>query len=124
MLLINIHELDIILAYTVALRALKHQVDNIWRILCLQCEDVFVLGAAENFCEREEINAEGDITVAAVWREGFGLQHHRDKRDVGVVHSLERDPGVIAIKVAVLDQVLDGIDNLNLIRASLEANKA
>ena len=112
MLLINIHELDIILAYTVALWALKNQVDNIWRILRLQCEDILVLSTAENLCERGEVDTEGDITVAAVWREGLGLQHHRDERDVGVVHSLERDPGVIAIEVAVLDQVLDGIDNL------------
>jgi hypothetical protein len=32
---------------------------------------------------------------------------------VGVVHSLQRDAGVIAVEVAVLDEVLDGIDNLN-----------
>lgn len=31
---------------------------------------------------------------------------------MGVVHGLKGDAGVIAIEVAVLDQILDGIDNL------------
>jgi hypothetical protein len=31
---------------------------------------------------------------------------------VGVVHGLEREAGVIAVKIAVLDQILDSIDNL------------
>jgi hypothetical protein len=31
---------------------------------------------------------------------------------VGVVHGLERDTGVIAIEVAVLHEVLDGVDDL------------
>jgi hypothetical protein len=31
---------------------------------------------------------------------------------VGVVHGLERNAGVIAVEVAVLDEVLDGVDDL------------
>jgi hypothetical protein len=31
---------------------------------------------------------------------------------VGVVHGLESDAGVIAVEVAVLDEVLDGVDDL------------
>lgn len=31
---------------------------------------------------------------------------------MGVVHGLEGDAGVIAVEVAVLDKVLDSIDNL------------
>lgn len=32
---------------------------------------------------------------------------------MGVVHGLESDAGVIAVEVAVLDQVLDGVDDLH-----------
>jgi hypothetical protein len=32
---------------------------------------------------------------------------------VGVVHGLERDTGVIAVEVTVLDEVLDGVDDLD-----------
>jgi hypothetical protein len=31
---------------------------------------------------------------------------------VGVVHGLESDAGVIAVEIAVLDEVLDGVDDL------------
>ena len=33
---------------------------------------------------------------------------------MGVIHGLEGDAGVIAVKVAVLDEVLDGIDDLKI----------
>jgi hypothetical protein len=35
---------------------------------------------------------------------------------MGVVHSLECDTGVIAVEVAVLNEILDGIDNLHVRR--------
>jgi len=31
---------------------------------------------------------------------------------VGIVHGLESDPGVIAVEVTIVDQILDRIDNL------------
>jgi hypothetical protein len=111
-LLVDVHELDIVLADPVALGALEHQVDDIRRVLRLESEDVFVLCAAEDFCEGSKVDAEGKVAIAAEGREGLGLEHHGDKGDVGVVHGLERDTGVIAIEVAVLHEVLDGVDDL------------
>jgi hypothetical protein len=111
-LLINVHELDIILAQPVALRALEDQVDDIRRVLGLEGQDVFVLCATQDFCEGGEVDSEREVAVAAEGREGFGLEHHGDEGDVGVVHGLERDAGVIAVEVAVLHEILDGIDDL------------
>jgi hypothetical protein len=37
---------------------------------------------------------------------------------VRVVHGLQGDAGVIAVKVAVLDEILDGIDNLLFVLSS------
>ena len=115
MLLINVHELDVVLADPVALSALEDQVDDIRRVLGLEGEDVFVLCATEDFCEGGEVDAEGKVAVAAERREGFGLEHHGDQGDVGVVHGLERNTGVIAVEVAVLDEVLDGVDDLDVL---------
>ena len=112
MLLVNVHELDVVLAQPVALRALEHQVDDIRRILGFECEDVIVLCAAQDFGEGSEVDAEGKVAVAAEGREGLGLEHHGDESDVGVVHGLERDAGVIAVEVAVLDEIFDGVDDL------------
>jgi hypothetical protein len=73
-IVIDIHELDIILANPVVARVLKDEVDDVWRILCLQSQDVFALRSAEHFCKGPEIDTEGDVTVASEGREGFGSQ--------------------------------------------------
>ena len=112
MLLINIHKLDIILAQPITLAALKHQIDNIWGIIRLEGQDILVLGASEHFHERAEIDAESDIAITAEGGEGFGFEHHGDESDVRIVHGLEGNAGVIAVKITILYQVFDSIDNL------------
>jgi hypothetical protein len=58
------------------------------------------------------VYTKGNIAVASVWGETFCLEHHGDKGDVGVVHGLEGDTAVIAVEVAVLDKIFDGIHHL------------
>lgn len=112
MLLINVHELDVILADPVCCLVLENKVDNIGRILGLERENILALGCAQDLCQGAKIDAESNVTVAAEGRKGLRPQQHGDEGDVRVVHGLERDARVIAIKVAVLDKVFDGVDNL------------
>lgn len=113
MLLIDVHKLDIIFAQSITFAALEHQIHNIRRIFRLQRQYVLILRASQHLHERSEIDAQRDVTVAAEGREGFGFEHHRDEGDVGVVHGLEGDARVIAVEVAVLYEVLDGVDDLD-----------
>jgi len=39
---------------------------------------------------------------------------------MGIVHSLQSDAGVIAVEVAVLDEVFDGVNDLHTLGASIE----
>ena len=112
MLLVNIHELDIILADPSVVVGLKDEVDDVGRVLSLDGEDVIAAGSAKHLCERAQVDTEGNVAVAAEGVKGFGLEHHGDEGDVGVVHGLQRDARVIAVEVAVLNKVFDGIDNL------------
>ena len=112
MLLIDIHELDIVLAQPITFAALKHQIHHIWRIFRLQCQYILVLRAPQHLHERGEVDAQRDVAVTAERGEGFGFEHHGDEGDVGVIHGLEGDAGVIAVEIAVLDEVFDGIDDL------------
>ena len=82
MLLINVHKLDIILAQPVAFTAFKHQVDNIWGVVCLERQDVFILGASKHFHKGAQVDAEGNVAIAAEGGEGFGFEHHGDKGNV------------------------------------------
>jgi len=102
-LLINIHKLDIILGDAVVRWAHEDEVDDVWGVFSLECEDVRGLCCTEDFGERVEVDAESDVTVAAIGLELLGAQHHGDEGDVRVVHCLEGDAGVIAVEIAVLD---------------------
>ena len=112
MLLINVHQLDIVLAHAVRLVVLEHQVDHVRRVLRLEREDVLVLRASQHLRERGEVDAERDVAVAAEGREGLGFEHHGDEGDVRVVHGLQRDARVVAVEVAVLHEVFDRVDDL------------
>ena len=112
MLLINIHQFQIILAQSVIIAALEDEVENIRSILSFESEDILGLGCAKNFCEGGQVDTEGDVTIATIGGETFGLEHHGDQGNVGVVHSLESEAGVITIEIAVLDQIFDSVDDL------------
>lgn len=118
-LLVNVHELDVVLADPVGAAVLEDEVDDIRRVLGLECEDVVALRGAEHLCERAQVDAEGDVAVAAERAEGLRPQQHRHERHVRVVHGLQRDARVIAVEVAVLDEVLDGVDDLWLLESVL-----
>lgn len=64
-LLVNVHELDVILADPVALCALEDQVDNIGCVLSLEGENILILCATEDFCEGGKVDAERKVAVAA-----------------------------------------------------------
>ena len=112
MLLVNVHELDLIFTDPVRCVVLERQRDDIGRVLSLQRKNVLALSRAQHLCKRAQVDAECDVAVAAKRRECFGPQQHRDESDVGVVHGLEGDARVIAVEVAVLYEVFDGVDNL------------
>lgn len=112
MLLIDVHQFDVVLAEPVGVRTLENQVHDIWGVFGLECEDIIALSCAEHFCEGAQIDAESDVAIAAEGCEHLSLQHHRNERNVGVVHSLEGNAGVITVEVAVLDQIFDRIDYL------------
>lgn len=112
MLLINVHQFDIIFTQPVSLCALEDEVDDIGSIFGLESQDIIILGGSEDFGQGREVDAKCKVSIAAERGEPFGFQHHGHEGDMRVVHRLESDPGVIAVEVAVLHQVFDSIDHL------------
>jgi hypothetical protein len=110
--LIDVHELQVVFAQSIIVAALKDQVENVWRVFGLEGQDILGSCSTENLCERSKVDSESNIAITPVWGEAFGLEHHRNEGNVGVVHGLEGDTGVIAVEVAVLDEILDRIDDL------------
>lgn len=112
MLLVDVHQLDVILADAISCVVLEHQVDNIRRIFSLDCEDVLILGGTKNLGKRSEVDTEGNVAITTERGEGFRAKKHGDEGNVGVVHGLESDARVIAVKVTILDKVLDCVHDL------------
>lgn len=110
--MVDIHELEVVLRDPVVLGALEQQVQAVGRVLGLEREHVVVLRRPEHLGQRREVDAQRDVAVAAEGREGVGTEGHGHEGDVRVVHGLEGDAAVIAVEVAVLHQVLDGVDDL------------
>jgi hypothetical protein len=115
MLLVNIHELQVILADPILLDTLKHQVDDIRGIFGLEGKNIVGLGSAEDFGERVEIDAQRNVAITAEGREGLGPERHGHESNVRVVHGLQGDSRVIAVEVAVLDKTADSVDDLKFV---------
>lgn len=65
MLLVNVHQFDVILADPVAIGALEDNVDNIWRVFGLEGENIVGLSGAEDLLKRGKVDTESDVAVAA-----------------------------------------------------------
>lgn len=114
MFLVNVHELEVILAEPVALRALKCKAYDIRGIFSGDGQQIVALQRLEDLVERREVDSQSEVPVATPPVEQLRLQHHGDEGDVRVVHGLQRHTGLIAVEVAVLNEVLDRIDDLCL----------
>ena len=88
------------------------QTQHISVIASLKGNDIVVLRALQHLCERPQVHAKRYRAVAAVLHETLFLEKHSYERNVRVVHSLKGNAGIIAVEVAVLDKVLDSINNL------------
>lgn len=111
-LLVNVHELEVVLGDAVVFGGLEHEVEHVGRVLGLERQDVLVLGGAQHLGQRGQVDAERNVAVASEGGEGLRLEHHGYQGDVRVVHGLQRDAAVVAVEVAVLHEVLDGVDDL------------
>jgi hypothetical protein len=111
-ILVDVHELEIVFAQPITIGVLEYQVEHIRRVFSLEGQNILILSSTKDLGKGGEVDTQSYVTVAAVWGEAFGLEHHRDEGHMRVVHGLESDTGVIAVEVAVLDQILDCIDDL------------
>lgn len=112
MFLVNVHKLDVVLADPVLARCFESNVDDVWCILRLEREDIIWPGRAKDLRQGAQVDTERDVAVTAEPLESARLEQHRDQGNVGVVHGLESNARVIAVEVAVLHQILNGVHDL------------
>ena len=70
-LLINVHEFDVVFADPVLIWALEDEVDHIRSVFRLQCQNIIRLCCTEDFHEGCEVDSQSDVAIAAKWRESL-----------------------------------------------------
>lgn len=112
MFLVDVHELQIVLADAVVVCRLEQQVENVGSVLSFKSHNVLILGGAKDLGQGRQVDTEGNVAITSVWYKTFCLEKHGHKGNVGVIHGLQRYARIIAVKVAILDEILDGVDDL------------
>ena len=85
--------------------ALEHEGHGIGAVIGLDGDDVIVAGALEHLGHVGEVDAHGDVAVAAVVLEALGSEEEGNQGNVAGVHRR-------AVEVGVVHQILDRLHHL------------
>ncbi|KAI3419455.1 uncharacterized protein J3R85_013140 [Psidium guajava] len=92
--------------------ALEHESDGVAAAVGLERDDVVVASTPEHPGRVAEVDARGDVAVAAVVVEALWAEEEGDEGHVAGVHGLEREPGRGAVEVGLVDEFLDRFEDL------------
>lgn len=93
-------------------RTLEHERQRISSIFRLEGDHVVISGALENFGQVTRVESEGERSVTSEVIESFGLEGNSHERNVRTVHGLDGELVFAAINVGILNQILDGLNDL------------
>jgi hypothetical protein len=86
---------------------LVHEVEDVRLVGGFDGALVVVFGALEDLGQTGEVDAQRHRAVAAEAFEAGSLEVDGDERDVGIVHGLEVEALLVALKVGVGDELFD-----------------
>lgn len=75
-------------------------------------QSIIVTSALEDLGERGQVDTKRHVTIAAEVLKSISTEDEGNERNVSAIHSLEGDTGRGAIKVDLLDQVGDRVNDL------------
>ena len=128
-LLVEIHQLHLVVGHFLLVGGLKHEGDGVRLVLGLDGDDVIIRCAPEremleikhtldvsnlleDLVHAVEIHPHGELPVAPEPVEAISSETDGDEGDVGVVHSLQLDAAVAAVPGRLLQQLLDRVQHL------------
>jgi hypothetical protein len=94
------------------LRALKQKRQIIGGVICLQCDNIFIVGTLEDLAQISRIESQILRTIASIVVQAIAIEVDGDERDVGGIHGLNGNAIVAAIHVRVLDKIFDRVNDL------------
>ena len=89
MLLVEVHQLHLVVGDLLLVGRLEHEGDGVGLVLRLDRDNVVGVGALQDLAHAAEVHAHGELAVATELVEPVGPQGHGHQGDVAVVHGLE-----------------------------------
>ena len=129
MLLVQVHQLHLVVGHFLLVRGLEHEGDGVRLILGLDGDDVVIRGTPnrdtlkiiiilvspnllEDLRHAVQIHPHGKLPVTTETVEAISSQTDGDERDVGVVHGLQLDAAVATVPGRLFQQLLDRVQHL------------
>jgi len=109
---VNVHELEIKLGQSLGIWGFKHEGDGVSVVLTLHGDGIIVRSALEDLGEVLELHTHGDVAVAAIVLKTVRAELEGDEGDMGGIHGLQAKSRAVAIKIGVINEVLDGLNDL------------
>ena len=94
------------------LRALKQESQVISGIVGLEGNDVFIVCAFENLAQVCGVESQILCTITSVVVQSVAIEMDRNEGNMRGIHGLNGNAVVAAIHICILDQILDGINDL------------
>lgn len=91
---------------------LKDEINGLTTIISTDGNRIIIASTLDNLAHGSKIDTNGHGTVTPVLLKPISphQEHHQD--DVGAVHGLQTHPTRGELKVGIIDQVLEGLDDL------------
>ncbi len=94
------------------LRALEQESQVISGIVGLEGNDIFIVRTFENLAQVCGIESQILCTIASVVVQSVAIEMDRNEGNMRRIHGLNGNSIVAAIHICILDQILDGINDL------------
>lgn len=91
---------------------LEQEGNSVSAVLSLDGNLVVVGDVLEDLNQGSNVDTQGEVAVASVVIESISTEEEGHQGGVVVIHSLHLHSGSCAIKVGLINQVLDGVDDL------------
>ena len=91
---------------------LEEECNSVCIVLSLDGHAVVVGYTLEDLCDGGNVDTKSDVSVAYVVLKAISTEEEGDKGSVVLIHRLKLDASACAVEVGLVDQVLDGINDL------------
>ena len=94
------------------LRAFEQESQVISGIVGLESDNVFIVCTLENLAQVRGVESQILCTIASVVVQSIAIKMDGNERHVRGIHGLNRNAVVAAIHICILNQILDGVNDL------------